>query len=61
MAQGYEILGNDFTETERSILSEIHGVDKADEIIANTNGSDIELDKEVQEIIDDVLPLDELY
>lgn len=60
MAQRYEILGNDFTETERSILSEIHGVGRADEIIANTNSSDIELDKDIQEIVDDVLPLDEL-
>lgn len=60
MARGFEILNNDFADTERAVLADIHGIKKADEIIADANTSEDEFDTEVQEILDDVLPLDEI-
>lgn len=62
MAQkGFEMLDNGFADTERAILADIYGVQQADAIIAEVNNtSEEEFDAEVQEILDDVLPLDEL-
>jgi hypothetical protein len=60
MARGFEILNNDFADTERAVLADIHGIEKADEIIAEANSYNDEFDAEVQEILDDVLPLDEI-
>lgn len=56
-----ETLTNDFSEMERSILSEIYGKSGADAIIAEVNSEPgEEFDAEIQEILDDVLPLDEM-
>ena len=61
MAQkGFALLTNDFADTERAVLADIHGIKKADEIIADANETEDNFDAEVQEIIDEVLPLDEL-
>lgn len=61
MAQkGFALLTNDFADTERAVLADIHGIKKADEIIADVNETEDNFDAEVQEIIDEVLPLDEL-
>lgn len=56
----HEVLGNDFSEMERSILSEICGKEDADKIIAEANTEEDDFDPELQEILDDVLPLDEM-
>ena len=58
--KGFALLTNDFADTERAVLADIHGIDKADAIIADANGTEDAFDTEIQEIIDEVLPLDEL-
>lgn len=61
MAQrGFALLTNDFADTERAVLADINGIEKADVIIADANKTEDDFDAEVQEIIDEVLPLDEL-
>lgn len=61
MAQrGFALLTNDFADTERAVLADIHGIEKADAIIEDANNTEEDFDAEVQEIIDEVLPLDEL-
>lgn len=61
MAQkGFALLTNDFADTERAVLADIYGIEKADAIIADASKTEDDFDAEVQEIIDDVLPLDEL-
>ena len=60
MAQRVALLTNEFADTERAVLADIHGLEKADEIISDANGISDEFDTEVQEILKDVLPLDEM-